>query len=157
MDQSLLSPANLQALLEFGAAAVATAGIEELTKDAYGAVRAKIREIFGRPGERALIALEADPASATARQQVTSVLATIEADDREDLRPVLEALIAAINRDAAAQAAIERYQVRLDLDVGKTANIEDLEGLESLDIRAKTGDDFNLKRLLMSNKGEPGK
>lgn len=157
MDLSLLSPANLQILLEAGAAAVATAGIEELTKDAYGAVKMKMREIFGRPGERALIALEADPASVTARQQITSVIATIEPDDREDFRPVLEALVAAIKRDAAAQAAIERYQVRIDLDVGKTANIEDLKNLESLDLRAKTGDDFNLKRISMSKKDGPGK
>lgn len=157
MDVSFLSPANLQTLLEAGAAAAATAGVEEMTKDAYAAVKAKMRDIFGKPGERALTALEAAPTSEAARQHVTSVIATIEPDDQEDFRPSLEALIAAIKHDAVAQAAIERAQVRMDLDVGRTANIEDLQGVESLDVRAKTGEDFNLRRLNMAKKGEPGK
>ncbi|WP_331302962.1 hypothetical protein [Methylobacterium oryzae] len=157
VDVSFLSPANLQTLLEAGAAAVATAGIGEMTKDAYAAVKAKMRDIFGKSGERALTALEAAPTSETARQQVSTVIATIEPDDREDLRPVLEALITAIKRDAAAQVAIERAQIRMDLDVGRTANIEDLEGVESIDLRAKTGEDFNFKRVSMSKRGEPGK
>lgn len=157
MDLSLLSPANLQNLLEAGAVVVATTGVEEMTKDAYSAVKTKMRDLFGRPGERALTALESAPTSNAARQQVGTVIATMEPDDREAFRPALEALVSAIQRDAVAQAAVTNAQIKIDLDVGRTANIEDLEGVESLDLKAKTREDFNLKRISMANKRKPGK
>lgn len=152
----MADPITLTALLIGAATACGTAVVEEITKDAYAALKAKTAEIFGVRAGRAIAKLEAvETREEGARDLERSVDNDLSPEDATALQPLISALIEAMRSDPAARATTNR--IGLDLDVGGDALLRNLEGVQELAVKATVAGDFTLDGVKMPTGKLPGK
>lgn len=152
----MADPITLTGLLLGAATACGTAVVEEITKDAYAALKAKTAEIFGVRAGRAIAKLEAEETREEgARDLERSVDNDLSPEDATALQPLISALIEALRNDPAAQVATNR--IGLDLDVGGDALLRNLEGVQELAVKATVAGDFTLDGVKMPTGKLPGK
>lgn len=152
----MADPITLTGLLLGAATACGTAVVEEITKDAYAALKAKTAEIFGVRAGRAIAKLEAEETREEgARDLERSVDNDLSPEDATALQPLISTLIEAMRSDPAARAATNR--IGLDLDVGGDALLRNLEGVQELAVKATVAGDFTLDGVKMPTGKLPGK
>lgn len=153
----MADPITLTGLLLGAATACGTAVVEEITKDAYAALKAKTAEIFGVRAGRALAKIEAED---TREEGVLELEQYVDDDlspeDANALKPLIAGLIEAMRRDPAARQ-VAQARIGLDLDVGGDALLRNIEGVQELAVKAVVKGDFTLDGVRMAPDKTPGK
>lgn len=152
----IIETALVWGALEAGAAISASEAVKLATKDAYTAVKGKVAEIWGRSATRAIAQIETNPGSVEAKAALHAAIPAVDDADAPELRPVLEALAAALKADDAARIEADRAQVRFDLELGGSAIIGKVQNAESFDAKIKAQGDFKLDELTMAERGRSG-
>lgn len=152
----MIETALVWSALEAGAVISTSEVVKLVTKDAYGAFKAKVAEIWGRPATRAIAQIEEDPGADEAKVALRAAIPSVSDEDAPELMPVLQALAAALKDDAAARTAADRAQVQFDLDLGGSAIIGKVQNAESFNAKVRAQGDFRLDELNMADKGKLG-
>lgn len=148
---------GLIAVLKAGAIMGADGFIKATTKDAYDALKKGVVHLFGQRADKAIEKL-ADPAqSADGDADLNRAIPSLDAREVEELGPLVAAFRAAIKGDDAAQTAIKRANIRLDLVVEGNVFIERVKNVGGIDVKAKVSKDFALRDIEMSKEQEAGK
>ena len=135
----------------------ATEVVKEATKDAYKGMKAKIGEIWGKGGERAVAKVEADPASAEALEHLKATIAVVPAEDEPEVVEKYERLLSALADDEAARMTADRVAtIRLDLDSGGHVRVHSLKNARIVDVKARAAGDIDLNNVDMDPGGTLG-
>jgi hypothetical protein len=153
----LPEPFTITSLLVAGAAALGTEAVKEATKDAYRAVKDKIAELFGPRVSRAVIKLESDDTREEGAAELRRVVGDVlEPDEATQIQPFAEALIRALNEDAAAKQVVHS-RVGLDIEAGGNAFIRDIQGASEVVAKVKAANDVTIEGFRMDTGRNPGK
>ncbi len=153
----MADPITLTTLLLGAAAACGTAVVEEVTKEAYTGLKAKVGDLFGPRAAKAVAKLDDEATRDEGRQELERYVGDkLEQQEAEELAPLIDALVRALRDDKAARQAVHA-RIGLDLDVGGDALLKDIQGAREIVVKAKTAGDFTLDSVKMDTGKEPGK
>jgi hypothetical protein len=153
----MADPITLTSLLIGAAAACGTSVVEEITKDAYAALKEKTAEIFGVRASRAIAKLENEASAEEGAKELEKYVDNdLTPEDASALEPLIAALLQAMRNDPAARD-VSQNRIGLDLDVGGDALLRNLEGVEALAVKANVKGDFTLDSVKMPTGKLPGK
>jgi hypothetical protein len=157
VEQILPEPITITTLLVAGATAAGIEAVKEATKDAYRAVKDKVGELFGPRASRAVAKLESDSSREEGAAELAKLVeGTLEPDEATQLQPLAEALIRALNEDAAAKQIVHS-RVGLDIEAGGNALIRDIQGAREVVAKVKAAQDVTVEGLRMDTGRTPGK
>ncbi|WP_262028901.1 hypothetical protein [Microvirga sp. Mcv34] len=142
--------------IEAGAIVAATATVEEATKDVYNKLKGTIVGIFGRQAGRAADKIGDAATRDEGRAELAAAINPIPNEDTAEIQESVQALLAALKADPNAQAAVQRAQIDLDLDVVGNVLLKNIQNAQDIGVKAKVGGDFTLSGLTMGNRDEPG-
>lgn len=153
----MADPITLTTLLVGAAAACGTAVVEEITKDAYAALKKKTAEIFGVRASRAIAKLETEEAREEGVKELGRCVDNdLSPEDASALQPLITGLIEAMRSDPVARD-VAQNRIGLNLDVGGDALLRNLEGVQELAVKAVVKGDFTLEGVRMPTDKPPGK
>ncbi|PZR82087.1 MAG: hypothetical protein DI537_37235 [Stutzerimonas stutzeri] len=153
----MADPITLTGLLMGAAAACGTAVVEEITKDAYGALKEKVVQVFGARAGRALAKIENDATRAEGERELgASIGSELSPEDAEALQPAIARLLEALRQDQTARTAVQS-RIDLDLDVGGDAQLRNIEGADQISVKATTKGNFIFDSVKMATREPPGK
>jgi hypothetical protein len=81
---------------------------------------------------------------------------TLEPDEATQIRPLVEAMIRALNEDTAAKQVVHS-RVGLDIEAGGDALIRDIQGAREVVAKVKAEKDVTVEGLRMDTGRDPGK
>ena len=151
-----LDPSSLTAALVAGGTIVADATVKEITKDAYQALKSKVRELFGKRAADAAGKLEAAATRDEGKTELARAIPDLRPDEADEIEPILRTFVEAIERDTAAQEGLAHARIVLDLDVGGNVSIDDVRGAREIGIRSRSDGDFTLRNVGMDPGGRSG-
>lgn len=156
-EPRMADPITLTTLLLGAAAACGTAVVEEVTKDAYARLKEKVGALFGPRAVKAVAKLDDETTRDEGRQELERYVGDqLEPHEAEELAPLVEALVRALQCDKAASQAVHA-RIGLDLDVGGDALLRNIQGAREIVVKAKAAGDFTLEDVKMDTGREPGK
>lgn len=142
--------------IEAGAVVAATATVEEATKDVYNKLKGAIVGIFGRQAGRAADKIGNAATRNEGRAELAAAITTIPNEDAAELQKSVLGFLAALKADPNAQAAVQRAQIDLDLDVVGNVVLKNIQNAQDIGVKAKVVGDFTLSDLTMANRDKPG-
>jgi hypothetical protein len=146
----MADPITLTGLLLGAAAACGTAVVEEVTKDAYAALKAKMTEVFGARAGRAIAKIEVDATCDEGKRELEASIGNeLSPEDADAIGPLVAHLIEVMRQDPAARQ-VAHLRIGLDLDVGGDALLRNIEGAREIAIKAVTKGDFTLENVRMA-------
>ncbi len=160
----MIDPQSIATLIAAGATVLGpkvgevagTEIIKEMTKDAYKSFKKKLADICGRGASRALEQVEADPASEDARKKLASAVSHIDAEDAAEIDESYETLVTALKDDPAARKTAEvMASIKLDVESDGKVTIQSIRGARTIDVKARSTDDFTFSHVDMD--GGPSK
>lgn len=144
--------AQLILALSAGAAVAGQAVIEEVTKDAYSALKSTVATVFGRNAERIIVRLEADPNAEQIKDELKAAIPAIPAEETEELSQKIDTLLSALQADAQAKDILATAaHIKLDIDAGGQVTLEALHGAQRIEVKSKSKGDFTLRNVQMSS------
>lgn len=144
LDVSLLSTALIA-----GGRLVADATVKEMTKDAYQALKGKVGDLFGRRAAKATQKLEAVETRDEGKAELALAIPDLRPDEAEELQPVLQTFLDAMRQDGAARETIAHARIALDLDVGGSVLIDNVEDAREIGVRSRSDGDFTFSNVKM--------
>jgi hypothetical protein len=147
---------SFMSLLEAGGAVVGTAMVEEATKDAWQATKAKLKDVFGRRAETGAEKLESPATREEGRQELARAIPDLTADEADDLQQTVERLVAALQADRSAAATMAENRINLDLSMGGNILLSGIRGAQGINVRAQADGDFTLTDVDMASGGTRG-
>jgi hypothetical protein len=142
--------------VEAGAVVAATATVEEATKDIYNKFKTTLAGIFGRTAARAADKIGNEATREEGRAELAAAITSIPNEDAAELQESVQALLSALKADPNAQAAVQRAQIDLDLDVVGNVVLKNIQNAQDLGVKAKVVGDFTLSDLTMADRDKPG-
>lgn len=150
-------PFTLTALLLAGAAAVGVEAVKEGTKDAYHKLKEKVGDMFGPRAAKAVAKLEdAGTQEEGGKELERYVGDRLDPDEATQIKPFVDALVHALNEDAAAKT-VAHARVGLDLEAGGNALIRDIQGAREIVAKVKAAQDVTIEGFRMDTGRDPGK
>src|SRR6478752_5559976 len=100
-------PFTLTTLLIAGATMVGAETVKEATKDAYRKLKDKVGEVFGPRAAKAVVKLEDSGTHEEGGKELERYVGDkLEPDEAAQMQPFIEALVRALQDDAAAKTAM---------------------------------------------------
>lgn len=150
-------PLTLTTLLVAGASLVGTETVKEVTKDAYRRLKEKVGQVFGSRASTAVAKLENPATHEEGRNDLERYVDNdLRPDEATDLAPFAEALVRAMQADAAAKTAVHS-RVGLDIEAGGNAFIRNIQGAREVVAKVRAGQDVTIEGLNLDTGRVPGK
>lgn len=152
-----LDPSILISWLQSGAATVASTVVSETTKDAYRALKTRLKASLGTSVIDTLGKLEANPSDVGSTAQLTTDVKRLTASDKDDIQNLIIALAQAFASDAKARDVVNASgAVKLALDALGNVAISRISDAKSLEVNARADGDISITDISMARDPSPG-
>lgn len=150
-------PVTLMTLLLLSADIAGREFIKEATKDAYGALKAKVSELFGPRASKALEKAESAATYEQGRVELDRYVGTeLDVEEVVQLQPLIATFFNVIKQDPQA-FRIAESRVGLDIETDGSALVRDIENAIEVSVKIRAKKDVTIEGIKMARRIDGGK